>query len=248
MAKFTTKTSNPDPEYRIEKDGQRVRVWSADGKLDYVIDDDVRAWLGGKLTVTARSGLEFVHAKYLANMVKRGDVVRMADVRMLQVTDAGVARYKLPALSSIKVSKAVERISALAPVAVLTEAERNLAAARALEAKRSDAEILRKGVSEPSPVEGLAVRLYVDDPKVGCGERGFLVRDIGAKVVRLFYPALLAEIAVDRLTFDRFAKPVAVKVQKVMARIDAVANCFDRNDIEYSPKTVAGVNRMLAAA
>jgi hypothetical protein len=239
----------PHAVYVTEKDGQRVRIWSDDGKVDFVTDDDVRAWLSGKLTVEARTGLEFLHRKYIQTMIRRGDL-RQDDrsASMLWVTPQAVERYKLPALPAAQKKLVVERVSALLAPVVQTSIGTEIAAKRALEQARKDAEILRKGVADPSPVDGLAVRLYVDDPKVGCGERGFLVRDVGPSIVRLFYVPLLAEVIVDRLTFDRHAKPYAVKVAKVEKRIDEAQACFERLDLDYNPPTTKAVLAKLAAA
>lgn len=93
--------------------------------------------------------------------------------------------------------------------APMNAAQRAWATRRAREAARADIAVLNAGVTEPSNAfdpKKPVVDINIDDAKVGCGMRRYVVLDCGPRLVRLFYYPRLITLTVDRLTFDRKAK------------------------------------------
>lgn len=106
--------------------------------------------------------------------------------------------------------------------APLNAAQKAWATRWARDAARADIATLNAGVVEPSTAfnpKKPVVDLNIDDAKVGCGMRRYVVLDVGPRVVRLFYYPLLATVVVDRLTFDRKARPAKKTDPRVIARI-----------------------------
>lgn len=143
----------------------------------------------------------------------------------------------------------VDRVGALHEEAPEMTAGQKAAATRAAieEARRAQA-ARRNGVEEPSHLEdAVAVELYVDDAKLGCGQRNFVVVEIGPKLVTLFYPATLATLKLDRVTFERDAKPYKTSNAKLLARIDAVIQSYEKSGLEYDAKAAKAAIRALIA-
>ena len=67
------------------------------------------------------------------------------------------------------------------------------------------------------------VRLWLDDHRLGCGERGFFVVQRGPKWVTLFYPPRSITTKVDTKQFDRYAKEERYQKVKMRALIREVA-------------------------
>jgi hypothetical protein len=83
------------PQFEEEADGQRIRIW-ADGNVDWVTADDVRAWLLNQRVVDLREGLEFVREDYIKMMV-REDFLRIDPSRTFYwVTAKAAERWHLP--------------------------------------------------------------------------------------------------------------------------------------------------------
>ncbi len=131
----------------------------------------------------------------------------------------------------------VERVSPLAgQVVQLNAAHRAHETRRALEAARQELEARRNGVTSPSPVEAELVHLYIDDSKIGCGYRQFVVVEIGPKAVRLFNAPTLQEISVDRFVFDKRATPYRTVKSRVINLITKTISCCDRLGIDYDAR------------
>src|ERR1700724_1969420 len=91
----------------------------------------------------------------------------------------------------------------------MNAAQRAWATRRATAAARADIVTLNQGVAAPAPAfkeNKPVVDIALDDPKVGCGLRRYVVLDCGPRLVRLFCYPTLTTITIDRLTFDRKAK------------------------------------------
>ena len=127
-----------------------------------------------------------------------------------------------------------------APAEPMNAAQKAWATRRAQAAARSDIATLKAGVTKPSPAydpEKPVVDLWLDDVKVGCGQRRYVVLEVGAKAVKLFYPPQLVMVTVDRLTFDRHAKPAKNAKPRKLARIirDNVASAKRINEAAGRP-------------
>lgn len=106
--------------------------------------------------------------------------------------------------------------------APMNAAQRAWATRRARDAARADIKTLNAGVDKPSAVldpDKPVVDIDLDDVKLGCGMRRFVVLECGPRWVRLFYPPRLVAVRIDRLTFDRKARPAKDAKKRVLARI-----------------------------
>lgn len=106
--------------------------------------------------------------------------------------------------------------------APMNAAQRAWATRRARDAARVEIATIKAGVTKPSPAfdpDKPVVDLWLDDARVGCGQRRFIVLEVGTKHVKLFYPPQLVLVTVDRVTFDRHAKPARDAKVRKLARI-----------------------------
>lgn len=104
----------------------------------------------------------------------------------------------------------------------MNAAEKAWATRRARREARNMIATLKRGIENPSPAydtDKPVVDLWLDDARIGCGRRRFIVLECGSKAVKLFYPPQLATITVDRITFDRHARPAADAKPRRLCRI-----------------------------
>ena len=107
--------------------------------------------------------------------------------------------------------------------------------------------------SLPTPQVGHMVTMWVEDVKLGCGLRQFVVLEIGAKWCRLYSAAALTELRVTREEFDKYAKPYRSAVD-VSAIVDRNATLYDKLSREgssqfvYDPRAVASVRKTIQMA
>lgn len=127
----------------------------------------------------------------------------------------------------------------------MNAAQKAWATRRARAEARSTIATIKRGVENPSPAYDASkpvVDLWLDDNRIGCGQRRFIVLECGTKAVKLFYPPQLATITVDRVTFDRHAKPAADAKPRKLARIirDNVAQAKRVNEASGRPVMAEG--------
>lgn len=106
--------------------------------------------------------------------------------------------------------------------APMNAAQKAWATRRARDTARADIQTLNRGVEQPSAVydpKRPVVDIWLDDAKVGCGMRRYVVLECGSRWVKLFYYPSLVTVTVDRLTFDRKAKPAKDAHKRTIARI-----------------------------
>lgn len=104
----------------------------------------------------------------------------------------------------------------------MNAAQKAWATRRAREAARVEIATKAKGIKTPSPAydpDKPVVDLWLDDSRVGCGQRRYIVLEVGTRLVKLFYPPRLIMLTIDRLTFDRHAKPAADAKPRTLRRI-----------------------------
>src|SRR5579864_7767119 len=104
----------------------------------------------------------------------------------------------------------------------MNAAQKAWATRRAREAARADIATISRGIEQPSAAydpKKPVVDINLDDPKVGCGLRRYVVLECGTRWVKLFYYPSLITVRVDRLTFDRKAKLAKDAKKRVIARI-----------------------------
>lgn len=111
---------------------------------------------------------------------------------------------------------------------------------RAHAAARVEIAAIKAGVTKPSPAfdpDKPVVDLWLDDARVGCGQRRYIVLEVGTKWVKLFYPPQLVLVTVDRVTFDRHARPARDAKVRKLARIirDNVASAKRVNEAAGRP-------------
>jgi hypothetical protein len=106
--------------------------------------------------------------------------------------------------------------------APMNAAQRAWATRRARDAARVEIATIKAGVTKPSPAfdpDKPVIDLWLDDARVGCGHRRYIVLEVGTKHVKLFYPPQLVLVTVDRVTFDRHARPARDAKVRKLARI-----------------------------
>ena len=106
--------------------------------------------------------------------------------------------------------------------APLNAAQKAWATRRARQAARDDIKTISAGVSTPAPAydpKKPVVDIWLDDVKVGCGTRRFVVLECGPRWVKLFYYPTLSTIRIDRLTFDRKARLATDSKKRTIANI-----------------------------
>lgn len=96
-------------------------------------------------------------------------------------------------------------VETLSPAKKAWLTRRRLAEERVeIEARKQE---IRAAAEAASPLAGVKlVRMWCDEPRIGCGQRVFVVIDIGPRWAQLFYPPLLCTWRVDRVDFDKHAK------------------------------------------
>jgi hypothetical protein len=95
------------------------------------------------------------------------------------------------------------------------------------------------------PGAGRRVRLWVDDPIIGSGERPFVVAAIDAIRVRLFSCAALVEIEVSRRVFDEHAESYDSDSAVVLAILRRSVATAERHRLDCHP-VAHDVERVLA--
>lgn len=118
---------------------------------------------------------------------------------------------------------------ALTAPAELSPAQKAWVTRRARDAQREIIETTKAGVDKPSPLAGeKIVALQIDeDNEIGSGRRLYVVVEIGDRWVTLFHPPQLVNRRVDRLTFDRYARPSpASSPKKTVALIRQMAKTW----------------------
>lgn len=104
----------------------------------------------------------------------------------------------------------------------MNAAQRAWATRRARDAARADIKTIAAGIEQPSAAydpKKPVVDIWLDDAKVGCGMRRYVVLECGPRAVKLFYYPSLVTVTVDRLTFDRKAKPARDARKRKIAQI-----------------------------
>jgi hypothetical protein len=124
--------------------------------------------------------------------------------------------------------------------APMNAAQRAWATRRARDAARVEIAAIKAGVEQPSRAfdpDKPVVDLWLDDARVGCGQRRYIVLEVGTRWVKLFYPPQLALVTIDRVTFDRHAKPARDAKVRKLARIirDNVAAAKKINEAAGKP-------------
>jgi hypothetical protein len=153
----------------------------------------------------------------------------------------------IPVAAPIKrPATAIDRVAAiLEPKREMTAGEK-AAETKRLEAQaRADAELMRKGIANAPAITSPTVTMWVDDAKVGCGIRQFVVIEADSRWVRMFHVATLQEIRVTRLEFDRYARAYTAK--NLVKRIETHATEFEKIGLEYSARAVKDVRLAVEA-
>jgi hypothetical protein len=91
------------------------------------------------------------------------------------------------------------------------------------------------------------VSIWLDDVKVGCGERSYLVISVGPKWATLLQPAMLTEVKVDRPTFERHAERVSFVAKGVRRLIIRNTRQARRLRLQHPAHTIKTALAMLAA-
>jgi hypothetical protein len=143
----------------------------------------------------------------------------------------------------------VDRVSPLADgPAEMTAGQKAAETRRLLEEARAKLKALKAGVQTPSDLaDAFAVEMNIDDAKVGCGLRTFIVVEINVRAVTLFNVPTLTTITVDRISFEQDAKPYKTTKAKQLARIDAAIQTYEKSKLDYDVKAAKAAIRTLLA-
>src|SRR5262245_29880212 len=107
---------------------------------------------------------------------------------------------------------------------------------KAKEQVRATFTAIREGVSTPSPVTSAMVDMYVDDRRVGCGFRRFVVLSVGRRWALLFHVPSLSQMKLDRRTFDTTARAVNYSKRVVTSLIRVNLKQAERLGMRHSPR------------
>lgn len=116
-------------------------------------------------------------------------------------------------------------------------------------AARDHIAAVKHGVTAPSPVgDSRVVTLDWDDSPCGMGRRHYVVLELGTKHVALFYAPTLEGARIDRVTFDRLARPAkGISRRRLAAFIREKTEQWQRWYPDDSERAVARAKRALAA-
>jgi hypothetical protein len=102
---------------------------------------------------------------------------------------------------------------------------------------RQDFAALRAGIKTPPPVgNSPMVEMFVNEPRIGCGFRRFVVLSVGPRWAFLFHAPSLQQLKVDRVTFDRHARQTEFNQSTVGTIIRRNLEQAERNQIRHSPR------------
>lgn len=108
-------------------------------------------------------------------------------------------------------------MTALAATPELSPAQKAWVTRRARDAQREIITTTKTGIGAPSPLDGETIVSMVVNDDVG--RRLYVVLEIGDRWVTLFYVPQLAAQRVDRLSFDRYARPSPESSPRKTARL-----------------------------
>jgi hypothetical protein len=80
---------------------------------------------------------------------------------------------------------------------------------------------------------GDRVRIWVDDPSIGCGERHLIVTAIGRVHVKLYSYANLAEVTVSRRDFEAHAQAYGSHARTVLGILERNLKAYERAKLDH---------------
>jgi hypothetical protein len=80
---------------------------------------------------------------------------------------------------------------------------------------------------------GDRVRIWVDDPSIGCGERHLIVTAIGRAHVKLYSYANLAEVTVSRRDFEAHAQAYGSHARTVLGILERNLKAYERAKLDH---------------
>ncbi len=91
---------------------------------------------------------------------------------------------------------------------------------------------------------GDRIRIWVDDPQLGCGDRYLIVTSIGPTRVPLYSAAALLEITVDRREFEQHARPHGSNAATVLTILKRNLELYERLGLDHAKPLDRAVEAM----
>jgi hypothetical protein len=105
-------------------------------------------------------------------------------------------------------------------------------ASTASQARLEQASVAREEIASRHNI-GDRVRIWVDDPSIGCGERHLIVTAIGRVHVKLYSYANLAEVTVSRRYFEAHAQAYRSHAPTVLRILECNLAVYRKNNLEH---------------
>jgi hypothetical protein len=91
---------------------------------------------------------------------------------------------------------------------------------------------------------GQRVRIWLDSPILGSGDRYLIVTEITAKVVKLYSAAALREVKVGRDEFERYAKSYGSNPETVLTILERNLAQFERLKLDHDKLSEVVIERI----
>jgi hypothetical protein len=105
-------------------------------------------------------------------------------------------------------------------------------ASTASQARLEQASAAREEIASRHNI-GDRVRIWVDDPSIGCGERHLIVTAIGRAHVKLYSFANLAEVTVTRRDFEAHAQAYGSHARTVLGILERNLKAYERAKLDH---------------
>jgi hypothetical protein len=105
-------------------------------------------------------------------------------------------------------------------------------ASTASQARLEQASVAREEIASRHNI-GDRVRIWVDDPSIGCGERHLIVTAIGRVHVKLYSYANLAEVTVSRRDFEAHAQAYGSHARTVLGILERNLKAYERAKLDH---------------
>ena len=105
-------------------------------------------------------------------------------------------------------------------------------ASTASQARLEQASAAREEIASRHNI-GDRVRIWVDDPSIGCGERHLIVTAIGRVHVKLYSYANLAEVTVSRRDFEAHAQAYGSHARTVLGILERNLKAYERAKLDH---------------
>ena len=118
------------------------------------------------------------------------------------------------------------------PLGAISPLRNSDVASTASQARLEQASAAREEIASRHNI-GDRVRIWVDDPSIGCGERHLIVTAIGRAHVKLYSFANLAEVTVSRRDFEAHAQVYGSHARTVLGILERNLKAYERAKLDH---------------